>query len=145
MARDYKPAVGDVVIIHDPKLAEQLGHPNQLGVIIKTRRGSARLIFLPGRENYWVEDHRLYPHPAPDDHAEPLLLTVRDALLTLGPEEAQVEDADAHSCELHALCLTLNEETALALRQGLGDRLRQWKVIPYGMAAFTVILFIDLS
>ena len=140
MSHAYRPLIGDLVVIHDPRLAEELGQADHLGVVVKVRKGSARVIFLPGRENYWIEDLRLYPHPDAERVADPLLLSASRALRQLRPEEAEFEAVDGNRVQLHALCMRVDADGMQALADELGEHLEGWEVQPYGMALFTVVL-----
>ena len=135
----YQPSIGDRVIIHDPKLADQLRRDGQVAVVINRRRQGARIAFLPDRATYWIDNHRLYPHPNPDEADSGDLAALSRVLSILEPEEAELESSD-FGTEVHALCLRFHEGHRTALVEALGDRLQSWEVIPYGMALITVVV-----
>jgi len=129
---------GTLVVVHDPRLAEQLGRVGEPGVVINGRRGDARVLFLPDRSTWWIEDRRLYPLPDPAA-ASPALRRLALALAELDPEEAELEGiADDGTLELSALATRFSMDTPERLRAGLGDALLSWEVVPYGMALVTV-------
>jgi hypothetical protein len=145
MSRDYPPAIGDLVVVHDPGLAERLGKLGALGVVVRTRRGGARALFLPRGDAYWFEAFRLYPHPAPEQVGPAALLALAQALRVLQPEEAELADRNPPegpqgSLRVEALCRSVTAEAIATLQQRLGDRLEAWEVRPYGMALVTVLL-----
>lgn len=157
MSLDYQPAVGDLVIVHDPRLAQQLDKQGALGVVVRLRRTGARTLFLPRGEAHWIESHRLHPHPDPARVGPPLLLAIGEALRALQPEEADVSGPaqsnatraaspangglDAASVvHLEALCRAVTAVDIARLQRQLGGRLVSWEVRPYGMAFVTVYL-----
>ena len=157
MSLDYQPAVGDLVIVHDPRLAQQLDKQGALGVVVRLRRAGARTLFLPRGDAHWIECHRLHPHPEPARVGPPVLLAIGEALRALQPEEAelaapdesdeartgapQVGGADnASVVRLEVLCRGVTAADVARLQRHLGGRLVSWEVRPYGMAFVTVLL-----
>jgi hypothetical protein len=136
----YSPSLGDLVIVHDPRLAAQIGRVDQLGVVIHRRRNGARVLFLPDRMTYWIEPRRLYRHPAPGSLGSPATLALGEAVALLDPEEAEVESIDATAFELRALAERFTARRQQELVARLGPRLLDWEVIPHGMAMLTVVL-----
>ncbi len=139
MVSGYQPEVGHLVLVHDPRLAEQLGRAGEVGTVINTRRNGARVVFLPDRATYWIEPHRLFPHPDPGAHCSIAEQNIAAALAILQPEEAELESVSG-GVELVALAVALTDTKLEELRSRLGDQLLGWKVVPYGMALITVNL-----
>lgn len=145
MSRDYQPAVGDLVVIHDPLLAERLGRSGRLGVVVRLRRGGARVLYLPHGDAYWIEAFRLYPHPQPEALGPAVLLAVAQALRVLQPEAAELVDRESSglssgSVRVEALCRSVGADAFAVLHASLGRRLERWEIRPYGMALVTVLL-----
>jgi len=132
-------AIGNIVLIHDPRLADQLSRRDEPGVVLQRRRGGARVGFLSDGGNAWVEDARLLPHPS-ERPGSALLRVVAGALDQLRAEEAWFEEREDDRLELHARCLGFDEGELASVRAAVGKALKSWSVIPYGMAAVTVVL-----
>ncbi len=143
MARDYRAHVGDLVLVHDPKLAAQISQESRVGLVIQTRRGGARVSFLPGRENYWIEEHRLIDAPKEMADQAGVIAVAAKGLHLLKPELVEIEAAEESQLEIHCQCIRLEQGDAAALVEALGSALRGWEVVPYGMAVFTVILKLE--
>lgn len=137
---DSKHPPGTLVIVHDPRLAEQLGRGDEAGVVINGRRGDARVLFLRDRATWWIEDRRLYPLPETAE-APAILRRVGAALRVLDPEEAELEAVgDDGTLEFSALTTRFPGDTPERLRDALGPSLRSWEIVPYGMALVTVVV-----
>jgi hypothetical protein len=128
--------VGSTVFIHDPALAARLGRAGECGVVLQRRRDDARVHFLSDRKAHWIADQRLWTC----DRAPQPLESIALALRLLAPEEAQIERAEGGGIELHAQCLHFDRARAERLQAELGARLRDWRIVPYGMAQLTVIV-----
>lgn len=132
-------SIGRIVVIHDPKLAASLGRAGEKAVVLQRRRGSARIGFLSDAGNAWVEDHRLFVLDQAAD-ADPLLGAASAALSCLRAEDVEIESLDGNAVTLNVRCLGVEDAEIERVRTRLGERLRTWAVVPYGMAAIVVVL-----
>jgi hypothetical protein len=128
--------VGSIVVVRDPKLAAQLGREGVCGVVLQRRRGDARVLFPADRRTHWIANRRLWP----SEVVPAGLRAIATLLRGLAPDEAQLERIDEQSLELHALCTQVDRATLEQLQQELDGALLDWRIVPFGMAQFTVIV-----
>jgi hypothetical protein len=132
-------SIGQLVLIHDPQLAESLGRAGETAVVLQRRRGGARIGFLSDGGNAWVEDRRLYALDGAPAGA-PLLAAVSTALKCLPVEEVSFESVGEEGVRLEARCLAFDAENLAELQEQLGRSLVSWAVAPYGMAVIVLNL-----
>jgi hypothetical protein len=140
MSLEYRPTLGDLVIVHDPQLAAQLHREGQLGVVVQLRRNDVRVLFLPGGEAFWIARHRLHPHPRPASIGPAITVTLGEALALLQPDGVEPEELAPHHAEVSLACRSLPSSVLETLQQRLGARLARWEARPYGMALLTLRL-----
>ena len=136
--------IGQIVLVHDPRLARSLGRDGEAAVVLQRRRGGARIGFLRDGGNAWVEEHRLYAlERAPE--REPLLEATSVALSCLRAEDVEIENLDGDAVTLNVRCLGVEDAEIERLGTRLVERLGSWSVVPYGMAAIVVVIHLRAS
>ncbi len=127
--------VGDIVLCHDATYRDNLKLPSELGLVLDARKDRAKVYFPGSGGEPWIPVPMLARVRAPVGHPTVPLWMQRAAYLagSLDMQFMEVTQVGADGCALRLFHGEAELEQFDALRAGLGDELRYWRLLPAGM------------
>ncbi len=127
--------VGDVVVCHDAAYRDNLKLPSELGLVVDARKDRAKVFFPKSGGEPWIPVPMLARVRMPVGHPDVPLWMQRAWYLarSLDMQFMEVAHLGADGCALRLFHGEAELEQFDRLRDGLGDELRYWRLLPAGM------------
>lgn len=128
-------AVGDVVLCRDAAYRESLKIPGGLGLVLEARRDRARVYFPSGGAEPWIPTEQLarVKQPVGANEVPPWMQRAHFLAHSLGALFLEVTHVGEDGCALRIFHGEIEVELLDALRRGLGDELRYFRLLPAGL------------
>ena len=128
-------AVGDVVLCRDAAYRESLKIPGGLGLVIEARKERARVYFPVAGAEPWIPTEQLarVKQPVGASEVPPWMQRAHFLARSLDALFMEVTHVGDDGCALRIWHGELEVELLDALRRGLGDELRYFRLLPAGM------------
>lgn len=128
-------AVGDVVLCHDAAYRDNLKLPAELGIVLDARKDRAKVFFPNSGGEPWIPVPMLARVRAPVGHPDvpPWMQRAWFLAGSLDMQFMEVTHVGADGCALRLFHGEAELDHFDRLRDGLGDELRYWRLLPAGM------------
>ena len=132
--------VGDLVVIPVPRVREQVGCGERVGIVLEERRRAAKVLFPEIDRAFWLERGSLLSIPEGRLPAALLALRLHRVARAVGAVEIEIYDREGDADVFHVFTRGTDLDALLAIREGLGADFRRLDLDPGGVRRARITL-----